>query len=213
MEAISIREYARQRGCSDTAIHKMIKAGIITPASITSNPKNGRPMIIADKATSDIEAYASNSSRVLNKVKAEKPKPEPKPRNPIDTKNTKRTRIELPDDEIPPPPPTPPGTLPDGGKSKAELDRLLATLKVKKAALEVKQLEGTLVEKDKVRQGLFEIGQVLKKDILSIPDKTIDNIRAAKTRQEAHSMLYQALSDALTAISNIKPSDLNFKTR
>ena len=205
-EPISIREYARRKEMSDMYIRRMIKEGVITPRSITTNPNNGRPMILPLYAEEDWAMNYSTKGEVnrhrFRKSKKTYVKPKPKPSGTL-------PKVEV--DGLADQPA--PGTLPDGRKSKAELDRLHAELKVQMAAIELRERKGQLVDKDRVYTALFDLAQELRKEIMSVPDKTIDNIRAAKTRQEAHSYLYEALTNALTTIAEMKEGDLNLKKR
>jgi hypothetical protein len=205
-EPISIREYARRKEMSDMYIRRMIKNGVITPRSITAHPKNGRPMILPLFAEEDWAMNYSTKGEVnrhrFRKSNKTYVKPKPKPGGPL-------PKVDL--NDIPETPP--PGTMPDGRKSKAELDRLHAELKVQLSAIDLRERKGQLVDKDKVYSALFDLAQELRKEVMSVPDKTIDNIRAARTRQEAHSILYEALTNALTTIAELKEGDLNFKKR
>lgn len=205
-EPISIREYARRKEMSDMYIRRMIKEGVITPRSMTTHPTNGRPMILPRFAEEDWAMNYSTKGEVnrarfrkSNKTYVQK-KPKPSGELP---------KVVL--DGIPDQPAA--GHLPDGRKSKAELDRLQAELKVQITAIELRERKGQLVDKDRVYSALFDLAQEIRKEIMSVPDKTIDNIRAAKTRQEAHAVLYEALTNALTTIAEIKEGDLNFKKR
>lgn len=207
-EPISIREYARRKNMTDTYIRRMIKDGIIGERCLTTHPTNGRPMILPLFAEQDWAMNYSTKGEV----------------NPHRFRKSKKTYVKKktpPSGELPdvsqfidsPPVNTPSGTLQDGRKTKAELDRLLAEVKLQTAAIELREKKGQLVEKDKVYKALYEIGQELRKDIMSVPDKTLDNIRAAKTRQEALAIFNAALVDALTNISNIKEGDIRFKMK
>lgn len=166
-------------------------------------------MIIPDLADQDWEVNYGHSKEKAPKVDQRPVKPQRAPqaakaqpvRPPIDT---------VPDEPYSAPPP---GTLPDGRKSKAELDRLKAEVQLQISALELKERKGQLVDKDKVYRALFEVGQEIRTSVMSVPDKTLDNILAAPTRSHAYNVLYAALTDALTQLSNLKEGDLNFKER
>lgn len=68
--------------------------------------------------------------------------------------------------------------------------------------LELKEREGELVRKDDVYKALFAFGQTIRVAILAVPDRTIDNILAARSRNEAHQLLTNALHGALEKLSN-----------
>lgn len=67
---------------------------------------------------------------------------------------------------------------------------------------------GKLVSRDEVHSELFKIGQELRTALLAIPDRVIDDILACKTRAEAHSLLFNAIYDAIANFIN-----MNFNKR
>lgn len=210
-EPISIREYGRRKNLSDTYIRRMISNGVITARALTTNPANGRPMIIPDLADEDWSVnYGHTKEDKAPKVDT----------RPVKPQRAKKVTKEISEDEeqtVPDEPYTPAartaGTLPDGRKSKAEIDRMRAEVQLQIAALDLKERKGQLVDKDKVYRALFEVGQEVRTSVLAVPDKTLDNILAARTRNEAYNVLYAALTDALMQLSNLKEGDLNFKER
>ncbi len=74
---------------------------------------------------------------------------------------------------------------------------------VRQQNIKLKQMEGALVEKDKVYKELFEFGKMLRDSILVIPDRIVDQVRAAKTRNECHNILTIALEDALRGLGDL----------
>lgn len=207
-EAVSIREYGRRRGLSDTYIRRMISTGVISSRCMTVHPTNGRPMIIPNLADEDWEVHYPSSE------KPERPKPQPQPKEKKTTRPANRKSVAaIPDEVVEVGRASSPGTLPDGRKSKAELDRLNAEVKLQLSALDLKERKGQLVDKDKVYRALYELGQETKRNVMSVADKTIDNILAAPNRAEAYQILYTALNDALTTVSNIKEGDLRLTER
>lgn len=189
----------------------MIANGVITQRSLTVNAANGRPMIIPDLADEDWAVNYGHSKedkapkldqRPVRPQKAPQGKAAPSPPPMADT---------VPDE--PYSPAIAPGTLPDGRKSKAELDRMKAEVQLQMAALELKERKGQLVDKSRVYRSLFEVGQEIRTSVLSVPDKTIDNILAAPTRNEAYTILQAALTDALTQLSELKEGDLNLNVK
>lgn len=215
-EPISIREYGRRKNLSDTYIRRMIANGVITARCLTTNPANGRPMIIPHLADEDWSInYGHTKTDKAPKVDTRPVRPQ---------KAAAGTRAPIPAavaDTVPDEPYSPgvaagglaPGTLPDGRKSKAELDRLKAEVSLQISALELRERKGQLVDKDKVYRALFEVGQEIRTSVLAVPDKTLDNILAAKTRNEAYTILQAALTDALTQLSNMKDGDLNLNEK
>jgi hypothetical protein len=81
----------------------------------------------------------------------------------------------------------------------------------KLAAMDVEERVGTMVKKSEVTSVLFAFGQQVRTNILSIPDRVIDNILAAKSRAQAHSILYSALQGSLEDLTSEK--DFDFQPR
>lgn len=176
-EAISIREYSRQRGCSDTAVRKAIKAGKIVRGVIDRDTK--RPRIIP--AIADQE-WAENT-------------------NPNYERQTRSGGTAAP--VSPPPAPgidRPPAT--GVQRSLAETKRLHAEIKLQQDALELKRKKGELVDKRAVYAALFGAGQTIKNQVLGVADRTIDEILAAPSRNDAHTILYKALVESLQSLAD-----------
>ena len=93
--------------------------------------------------------------------------------------------------------------------SYAEARRYRENCAAKLAAMDVQQRTGELVRKDDVRAALFAYGQGLRTNLLSIPDRVIDNVLASKSRAEAHGLMYNALIDALIDLTTNKDFDFN----
>ena len=194
-EKVSIREFARRVGVSDVAVGKAIAAGKIVQAIDYTNPK--RPKIDPDVA---LQEWGKNydpsyqrtdkvNERMGEGVKTPKPtKAKPKPPSP---------------DSEPETPQQP------GAKSLAEIKRQAAEVKLHISAIELKEKKGQLVDKDKVYKALFAAGQEVRTAFQAVPDRVIDDILAAKTRNEAHSVLFNAIADTLETLSEIANRDLN----
>lgn len=183
-EIISIREYARRKSMSDTYIHRMIKNGIITDRSMTTHPDTGKPAIFFSFAEED---WAMNYStkRELTPQEYRKPKnpnAQPKPPRPPAVEN---------------------GTLPDGRKSKAEIDRLNAELKMQLTAIELKAKKGQYVDKESVYRSLFAMGQEVRMSFLSLPDRIVDEVMGATDRNAAHISVSEIISSELEKLSNV----------
>lgn len=175
-EQISIREFARRVGVSDTAIRKFIEAGSIT---------TGIEWTETGRAKVDYEIMLNhwNDRGGALVVKSEPNK---------STYIPKKTQV------IAPPPPT---KTPAGEMSVSEANRRAAVYKSQMMGLELAEKQGTLVNKQKVYKALFEYGQVVKTDLLAIPDRHIDEILAAENRNIAHQKLYEAISKALEQLT------------
>ena len=94
-----------------------------------------------------------------------------------------------------------------GGKSTASTLNSVrlksAQVKLAMDALKLKKQQGVLVEKEAVYKELFEFGRLFRDSILVIPDRIVDEIQAAKTRNEIHSILTDALNGALSSLADI----------
>lgn len=198
-EKVSIREFARRVGVSDVAVGKAIAAGKIVQAIDYTNAK--RPKIDPDVALQEWgKNYDPSYQRTdkVNELMGEGAIP-PKP-----TKAAKPTKPKPPVDDSEPEAPQRPG-----GKSLAEIKRQAAEVKLHISAIELKEKKGQLVDKDKVYKALFAAGQEVRTAFQAVPDRVIDDILAAKTRNEAHSVLFNAIADTLETLSEIANRDLN----
>jgi hypothetical protein len=186
-EIVSIREFGRRVGVSDTAIRKAIDAGKIVRA-IGTNPNNGRPTLDYYLALEEWKVcgggiHAVNYEAKPQPAKAQKQpaaKPEPAP----------AAYTSAP----PAQPPVDTGTLVAAKRAQA-----VYIAKIKE--LEYKRMAGTLVEKDKVYQSLFAFGQEVRNAFQALPDRIIDEIRASQNRNEAHKLLYDSIADVLDKLS------------
>lgn len=183
----------------------MIDYGVLTERSVTKT-ETGRFKIRWPEAKLEWNVNYS-ASKVLKDSQIRKPRPKPQTPPPSSEKPAEE------EDDAPVQEQRPVGQLPDGRKSKNELDRLFTELKVQKAALELREKKKELVQVSAVYRVVFELGQMLRKDMLTVPDKVLDNVRAAKTRAEAYSILYDAIAKALDGISNIEEGDLKLFNR
>lgn len=192
-ELIAIREYARRKGCSDTAVRKAVAAGKIVKGIIRKEGE--RPLInpeIADKEWStNFDPNYGGKAR------------NPKLRATMlgEAEQSQPAEQEAQHHE--------PTTPPSGKRSLAELKRDTADVKLRISALDLKQKMGTLVDKDKVYKSLFSAGQEVRASFQSIPDRVIDEVLASPTRNEAHGILFNAIADALENLSEILNRELN----
>jgi hypothetical protein len=198
-EKISIREFARRVGVSDVAVGKAITAGKIVEGIDYTNPK--RPKIDPEIALREWGKNYDPSYQRTDKVNenmgegVEPPKPATSKPNP-----PKPPKAYESDNEAPQQP---------GGKSLAEIKRQAAEVKLHISAIILKEKKGQLVDKDKVYRALFSAGQEVRTAFQAIPDRVIDDILASKTRNEAHSVLFNAIADTLDLLSEVANRDLN----
>jgi hypothetical protein len=191
-ELISIKEYARRKGCSDMAVHKAIKADKIIAGLVV---RDGRRYINPEVA--DVEwktnfdpSYAPNKKLAasLGEVPVN-PKP---PVNPRVEAGAKRGAKEQ----------TPVEGLPEGGPSIAKAKLKSEILKAAKLELEYKEKVGSLIEKSKVYRALYEIGQEMRAAFQALPDRVVDDMLAAPSRNHAHQVLFNAIADELEKLSS-----------
>lgn len=180
-ELLSILAYAKRRGCSDTSIHKAIKSGRIVKGVKVIGKKRLIIPSIADKE------LAENQNPNYDRV----------------TKSGEQTNAHVQQ------PPTETEPEVQGGQATlAKAKQAQAIYKAKLAELEYKEKSKALVDRNAVYKALFAAGQELRSEFQSIPDRFIDNILAAPSRNEAHRILYEAIASALTKLSDINARDL-----
>jgi hypothetical protein len=185
---ISIREYARRRECSDTAVRKAIAAGHIKQSALETD-KRGRVTGInadlADKQWSKTFSLSGTRNPKLAKKIASKA-------------GTKETILaaEAIDTEA------------DKGlarnASTAKAQQVEAFYKAKLRKLEFEKKSGEVVDKAQVYRALFAAGQEIRTAFEGISDRCIDDILAAPTRNDAHTILQNAIDDVLKTVSELK---------
>lgn len=187
LDQITITEYARRRGCSDVAVHNAIKRGKIVKGVIRVD---GKPKIIPYIADAEWSASAKNPPRVpgiLAHLENNPPPPEP-PAPVIEPYVTSQA----------------PAPAERTDSSTVEAKRQKAVLEVAQAKLAYQKELGKLVDKDKVYKSLYMYGQELRAALQVIPDRCIDGILAARSRNEAHGILSDAIIEALENITDIE---------
>lgn len=193
---ISIREYGRRKGCSDTAVRKAINAGKIVEG--VARNKRGKPLGIYEEIAN--REWALNHDPMRERV----------------TKNGEASERFLEENDSSkdapksqPKQPTAPGYNPANESSLANAKRAQAIYKAKLSELEYKQKAGQLVDKQEVYKQLYGAGQELRQAFQTIPDRFIDEILAARSRNEAHQVLFNAIADVLEGLSEIEKREIN----
>ena len=189
-EAISIREYARQRGCSDTAVRKAVDSGKIVRGIIDQHTK--RPKILPSIADVEWSSYTNPNYNRTSKSGGKASPPVP-PSAPI---------VDVSEEE----PSAPPART--GGKSLAQIKLLQAEVRLQTDALELKRKKGDLVDRKQVYNALFAMGREVKNTVMNIPDRYIDAILAAPTRNDAHTVLTNALIEALETMTEMQNREI-----
>lgn len=173
-ELISIREFARRVGCSDTSIRKAIKAGKIVKGIVHNS--EGRDKLDYDTAFKEYTAAYDPSYPSNDKLRAKMMHAAETPTEPAAGGDT---------------------------SSMAAAKRAQAIIKAKILEIELKEKQKKLVDKQAVYLALFDAGKEVKASIMAVPDRVIDAVFSAKSRNEAHTILTKALIEALDVLSDI----------
>jgi hypothetical protein len=254
-EVVSIKEFARRAGVSDTAIKKYYLDTLKIPLEARTTTPNGSPRLFYELAKSAYQIYNvtvvfDETSRIALGYPAtenpEQPEPEkvdgrknPKPRiltapKPSKQKTgsvshserirfSKSTKAATPDleteeDETDQPEPDTkkqkvrdmPAKEPtemDVGKLEIlESERRTKSANARIAEMNMLEKQGKLVDKQKQEKTLFQFGIQIRDKIMSIPQRIIDQIRAADTRNEAELILTVELNKALKELAEFKES-------
>lgn len=195
-ELISIRKYAMRKNCSDPAVLKAIKTGKIVKGCVID--EHGKKKINPEIADAE---WASNSDPLRAKMgdrfdlsaaipkgfervpkQAIKAKPEPKPKPVV---------------------PSYPAVKSLQDETLASARKAQEVYKAKIAEVDYKKRIGELVVKADVYKALFAFGQELRTQFQAIPDRVVDNMLAASNRNEAHNILYEAITVVLEYLSDI----------
>jgi hypothetical protein len=187
---ISIRAYSRSKGCSDTAVHKAVKAGKIVNGLVIRDGKKFIDPVIADAE------WSTNHNPAYEKV-------------------TKKGGPVFGDGE-PAPKAVPPSSAPGAPAVPAVGDGTLAAAKKAKAVydaqlarLDYETRAGKLVPKADVYKALYSAGQELRTSLMAIPDRVVDEMLSAPSRNDAHQMLVEAIASSLEALVDIQNRDIS----
>lgn len=190
LERISIREYSRRIGTSDTAVRKAIKAEKIIDGVVYD--ENGKPYIVPSIANSEwSKSYDPSYERVTKSGG---------PVRVYQNRNSGQPKEESEEQE-------------SVGKhtvdaSLASARRAQAVFKAKILELEMKQKQGALVDAKQVYASLFDAGKEIRSALERIPDRVIDSVLAASTRSEAHLILSNEINATLHALQDILRRDI-----
>jgi hypothetical protein len=190
-KGVSIREFARIVGVSDMAVRKAIASGKIVEAIDYTNPQRPKidPVKAAQEWGKNYDPSYERSDKVTESI------------NVGTHKAPKRGDVDTGIPNLPHPS--------EGGRSLADIKRQTAEVKLRLAAVELKQKQGQLVDKDLVFRSLFAAGQEMRTALQTVPDRCIDGILAAKDRNDAHVILYNEITTALERLSEIYRRGLN----
>ncbi|MDL2289946.1 hypothetical protein LJB95_00895 [Paludibacteraceae bacterium OttesenSCG-928-F17] len=95
-----------------------------------------------------------------------------------------------------------------GGMTLGEAQRREQIAKAKIAELRVQEMEGSLVDKEKIDEQLFNAGKELREALLAIPNRITDQVIAAcDNRTEVLNIMYDAISSELERLSDLISSE------
>lgn len=193
-ELISIRKYAMRKNCSDPAVLKAIKTGKIVKGCVID--EHGKKKINPEIADAE---WASNSDPLRAKMgdrfdlSAAIPKGfERVPKPAIKAKLEPKPVV-----------PSYPAVKSLQDETLASARKAQEVYKAKIAEVDYKKRIGELVMKADVYKALFAFGQELRTQFQAIPDRVVDNMLAASNRNEAHNILYEAITVVLENLSDI----------
>jgi biotin operon repressor len=177
MDNLSIRKYALLIGCSHTAVAKAIKNGYIVKGWNTETKK-----IIVDAANSEWGNLIAEKNINTDPIPAKA--------MPFMTSYLSKNDNNQVSEEI---------SFSEARRKKQIYDAEIARITALKE-------QGLYVEKEKVYSQLTEFGQIVRGRLQAIPNRVIDNILSAKTRNEAQLLLVTAIDEALESLT--KPPHL-----
>lgn len=172
---ISIPDFAKLVGVSRQAIYKAIREG-----RISDGLTEDRKRLIKDVAMVEYRGNTDPSKQGRLKQEA----------------HDKQSAYKPSASDTQPPAPT------TADFNTAKKHDMVYRAKIRE--LEYKEKLGKLVDKDAVYRELFNAGKELRTALMAIPDRCIDDVLACMSRNEAHSFLYKAISEALEMLSDIE---------
>jgi hypothetical protein len=179
-QVISLREFGRRNSVSDTSIRKAIGAGRITQEAVVYGPGQKVKGVKLNRAQADWDSYERKAAG----------------RPPAG-------QITAPETQAP----DAAASLTSPTTVKLNLAKLQIEVQHKKMLYD--KARGTLVERDRVYKLLFEAGQEMRESFLSMPDRLIDQILGAATRNEAHAILLHGIHETLTRLADIEKREIS----
>lgn len=174
-EIVSIREFARRIGLSDTAVRKRIYDPADNPEGIIVNGKwqdGARPALLWEIARSE---WIQGGGSVT---------------------------VQTEEEGVLPPGPAREKEKPAQDEDLLKARKAKAMIGAQKDALLLKKLQGELVLKSEVYKLFFEYGQKKSEALLQIPDRVVHAMRNADNDNIALQILYNELQVWLVDFSN-----------
>lgn len=186
-EIISVRELSRRIGTSDKAILKAINLGKIIKCLVKDdkgvNKIDYKKAVVELKEIGFGRSYAKKNEKQVQK----------------ELKRTEPTILTGIDEETG-------QTIAIGGLTKestfADANRIKTIYQAQLIALEIKEKEKVLVNREDVYRDLYEFGIEVKKKMIGIADRFTDQLIAlANDRRSFNSLLSKAIEDELDILS------------
>ena len=98
---------------------------------------------------------------------------------------------------------------PASNQDAADNRALYEKFRAEKMRLQVLRMSGELVDKQEVYRALYGFGAELRAELMTIPDRFIDEIISATSRHQAHKILYDALESCLLTMSDIESREIS----
>jgi hypothetical protein len=192
MELISQREFARRVGVSEGMIRKAVDNGWIIQGC-TKRP-SGLPAIAYETALAEWNASPGGIKSAAKNINT----PADVKTKPLDTKPPAASdqRAPLLDPAI------------SADKKQIIEDKKFSTrLQLQRQALELQKAQGKLIDKEATEKQLFEFGQSITENLMTLPNRIVDLIRSAADRHTAVTIFTNELKQALRALA--QPPDLS----
>lgn len=179
MAVVSIREYARRRGVSHTAVQKAIKSQRLSRAVV----RNGNTVGI-DPEIADAEWIQGQKEILKDQIPSSESKPKP------------RTERPPPSEEVSSGPPIDKVSS-TYAQSRAAREAYAARL----AKLDFEQKSGKLVDAEAVRNEAFKSARIVRDALMNIPDRIAAELAAETNIFKIHSRLTEELRKSLESLS------------
>jgi hypothetical protein len=172
MKNLSMRKYALLIGVSHTAVSKAIKNGYIVKGWNKETKKINVDIANNEWGNSILEKNVSSEPIQAKDM-------------PFETSYLQKEDYDHVNEKI---------TFSEARRKKEIYNAEIARITALKE-------QGLYVEKEKVYFQLFDFGKEIRLTFQAIPDRIIDSIIAAKTRNEAHLLLLETINQALEGLT------------
>lgn len=208
---ISIRDYARRRGISHTAVQKAVKTGRLSK-SIQFDAGGHAKIIDSDLADREWAAntdQASPSNIITGEPKRRKDTATApyEPRLPATPMQASAVARATPSKTEPDPPPDAgppdPGRGPTYTQSRAVRETYLARL----SKLDYEEKSSKLIPADAVRVAMFNAARKCRDMLMGLPDRVAPLVLGCSDLFEIQRVLTDEVRRACTEIANLKPPE------